>query len=300
MIGSELIALLPGHGPPTPPDGYTIVQAGDHAAVLRRGGLLPLVRRADAWRAAAERARVLETLMSGGTVLPVLPGQRLRKGEVARLVVANLPVLERLADRVAMRRQYQITVHWDVARAVARFAHLPNAEGAEPLLATIATDLRGRIASFLLGTGAEVLPLPVAGDVVANAVVLVDAGSEAALDAALARIDALWSEGFRTRMIGPYPPVSFASLVFDRMDRPAIEAARKAFGLPSGFSESALRTARRELMMRSRTDAHEALRLQADLLTCIARLGEARAPVHVARIWTEGMSSVSVAAARAA
>ncbi len=300
MMRRELVAILPGEGPPTPPEGCTVVRAAKHAAVLRWSGLLPAPRKADALRAAAARARILETLMTSGTVLPVLPGQRIRASEAERLVTANLPVLERLASQFAGRRQFQITLRWDVTRAVARFGASEGAAAADAAGPAIAARLRERVAQALEDTGAEVMMLPVAEDVVANAVVLVDAASEPLLDAALAEIDGLWTEGFRIRMIGPYPPVSFASLVFDRMDRRQIEEAQAAFGLDPGFSETALRQARREVIMQAGADRHEALRRQADLLACVARLGGACARVHVARVWSEGLSSATAARARAA
>ena len=300
MMRNELIALMPGKGPPDSLDGCSIVRADGNAAIISKVRLIPRVRRADVLRAAVDRARLFETLMSHGTVLPALPGQRIRESDVARLVAANLPALARLSDRLRGTSQYQITVRWDASRAVAHFGRLDLPTGKQPELSMIAATLRAQVTARLAATGAEVLPLPVTGDVVSNSVVLLEERLSAMLDATVAEIDALWSDGLGIRMIGPYPAVSFASLIFDRVDRPAIEAAQGAFGLRPGFSEETLRTARRAVLMQSGADAHELLRRQADLLACVARIGDSRAPVHVARVWSDGMSSASGAVARAA
>jgi hypothetical protein len=299
MKRQELIALMPGKGPPEAPPGCRLVAADGHVAVLAKPRVLSLARRTDMIRAAADRARILEALLPHGTVLPVLHGQRIGECEVHGLVAANTPVLAALAERLGGRVQYQVTVRWSAHAAADKFG-LPGSDGEEVSLAGLAANLRTRIGERLARTGAELLSLPVAGDVLSNLAILIADGAEAALDAAVEDIDAIWSEGFAIRMVGPYPGVTFGSLVFDRVDGPAIRAALAAFSLSPGFSGEALRAARRAVLMRAEAERHEALRRQADLLACVARIDGMQAPLHVARIWSEGMSTAAGPAVRAA
>jgi hypothetical protein len=293
----ELIALMPDGGPPEAPPGCRFVALEGHVAVLSRPRLPVLARRSDLLRTAADRARMLEALLPHGTVLPVLPGQRVAEGELPGLIAANAPVLAALRRRLGGRVQYQVTVRWPEGAAAERFGLTGDRTAG---LAALAAGLRTRICDRLSLTGAELLPLPVAGDVLSNLALLVARGEEPALDAALEDIDAIWNDGFAIRMVGPYPPVTFGSLVFDRAKTSEIRAAQAAFGLGKGFSEEALNAARRAVLMRAEPERHTALRRQADLLACVARMGGAEGPVHVARIWSEGMSVAADPAARAA
>ena len=300
MTRMELVAILPGAGPPEGHAGCRIVEAGNHAAVLRAAPLLRPVGRRAALAAAADQARLLEGLMAFGTVLPVLPGQRLREAEVPDLLAANRPTLERLAQRLVGRVQYQVTVRWAADRALARFSRSVETGPAEAATADLACDLRGRIEAELDVLGAEILALPVAGEVIANHALLVDRAAEAALDAAIERIDAIWSEGFAIRVVGPYPAVSFASLAFDRVGAAAVRAAQAALALDPHFTPGALRLARRRAMIAAPPEAVETLRWQAEVLACAERLGRGQGPVHVARIWSEGMSAGAARQAEAA
>ena len=296
MRRTELAAILRGAGPPDGHAGCRVIRAGDHAAVLRTAPLLPPNRRAPVLQAAAEHARLLEGLMVFGTVLPVLAGQRIRASEVPRLIAANLPTLARLEDRLSGRAQYQVTVRWSAERAPAHFGVAAQADAT----ACLAEDLRLRIGAHLAASGAETLALPVAGDMISNHAILVERVTEAALDAAVEKIDAIWSDGFAVRMIGPYPGVSFASLGFDRVDRPAIRAAQAAFALAPGVSAETLRQARRNALLVAAPDAREKLKWQAEVLACAVRLGNSDRPLHMARIWSEGMSAPSAGEAWAA
>lgn len=295
MMRHELVALMPGVAPTGMPPECRVVDAGGHFAVLARARLLPLAGRAEAVREAAERARLLEALMQRGTVLPALPGQRLAAGEVPDLVAANLPLIDDLSRRLADRAQFQVTVRWAEDRAAAAFGVAETAA-----LAALSASLRARIADRLAATGAEMIALPVAGDVLSNCALLIRRDAEHALDAALEDIDAIWSEGFAIRVVGPYPAVTFASLVFDRVGRSATRDALTAFGLAEGFSAEALRSARRMVLMRADPGHRERLVRQAEILACLARLGRERGPVHVGQVWSDGMSAVSGGAARAA
>jgi hypothetical protein len=187
--------------------------------------------------------------------------------------------------------QFQVTVRWMADRAPAAF-------GVQDQTA-LAAGLRARIADRLAATGAETVGLPVAADVLSNTAVLITRAQEAAFDAAVEDVDAIWTEGFAIRVIGPLPAVSFASLAIERVERNAIRAAQAAFGLTAAFDAAELKAARRTILMGAEPGRREALGRQAEILACAARLGRARGPVHVARIWSEGMSDAG-SAARAA
>ena len=299
MRRTELVAIMRGAGPPDGHAGCGVIRFGEHAAVLRPAPILRATGRRAALQAAAEHARLLEGLMAYGTVLPALAGQRLRASEVPRLIAANLPTLARLDDRLSGRAQYQVSVTWQADRALARFG-TPQGCASATSLAALASDLRERIGAQLVAAAAESLALPVADGLIANHAVLIESTAEAALDAAVERIDAIWSEGFTVRMIGPYPAVSFVSLMFERVDAPAIRAARVAFGLAPGFSAGALRQARRSAMLDAPPGARDRVVWQSEALACAARLGALDCPVHVAHIWSEGMTAPSDGEARAA
>jgi hypothetical protein len=186
-------------------------------------------------------------------------------------------------------------VRWAAEQAGAAFGVADEAA-----LTAVATALRARIGERLAATGAELAPLPVAGDILSNSAVLIPRSAEPVLDGAVSDIDAIWTEGFSVRVIGPYPAVSFASFGIDRADRATVRDAMSAFGLPRGFTEEDLKVARRALLMRAEADRREALVRQAEILACVARLGSAQAPVLVARVWSEGTSSSASKEVRAA
>jgi hypothetical protein len=79
-----------------------------------------------------------------------------------------------------------------------------------------------------------------------------------------------------------------------------VRAARAALGLGPGFTDEALRLARRNALLAADPAARETLRAQAEALACAARLGDTDGPVLVARIWSEGMATPSAGEARAA
>ncbi len=293
MTRRELVALMPGTVPWEPPAGCRLVSARGYVAVLGSSRRLSIPRSADVLAAAADRARVLEELLAHGTVLPVLPGHCVTETEALRFVTANAPILAALTRRLEDRVQVQVTVRWDRQGAAAAFG-LPS--GSEDALAVA---LRARIAERLASSGAERLDLPVAGDVLANVALLTARSGEPAIEAAVEDIDALWSAGFAIRVIGPYPGVSFASLSIRRVQAAEVRAARRALGLNDALTEEAVKRARRAALLASDVSRQETIRTQADLLACVARLGEARGPVDVARVWTDGMAAPATAAAAA-
>jgi hypothetical protein len=300
MMRHDLIAFMPGSGPPAAPEGTRIAEAGSHVAILGRARLLPAMKRPAVLRAAAERARVLEELMPHGTVLPVMPGNRLLPGEVPGMVAANRPLLDSLAKRLSGRVQFQLTLRWQADRALSHFGGSSGAADLDVVRHAIAAELRTEVEESVAALGAEILALPIAGDLLCNFAMLLGQEAVPALDTAIEAIDAIWSEGFTIRLIGPYPAVSFASLHFDRVDRKAVGTARAALGLTADYSEHDLQVARRAAMMQADPDERETLRRQGEILAGLLRQGDTPGPLHLARVWSEGMAGPVPVTARAA
>lgn len=289
MKRSDLIALLSVSNLPSEPDGVTVVRTEQYAAILSSAGL-PALGRRRVLRGAAERARLLEALLPYGTVIPVLPGLRIRADEIPGLVAANRPLIDWLAGRLFGRVQYQVTVQWRRAEALAHF--VKQASDRAGGLDQLADALRANISARLEPLG-EAIALPVAGDVLSNTALLIDADSEPALDRAVESIDALWSEGFAIRMVGPYPGVSFASLAFRRIERRTLEAAQAALGVTLLAGHEELRAARRSALMAAAPKERDGLRRQADLIEAGLRLPQdAGGPLYFGRVWSEDRAAV--------
>lgn len=292
MKRQELIALMPAGDRAAELDGLTVVRTEGYAAILGpgRSGLLPLGRRR-ALSDAAGRARLLETLLPHGCVIPVLPGLSVGVQEIRGLVAANLPLIDHLAERLAGRVQYQVTVRWRRTEALAHFGQLTSngelSDGIERLSDTLREDFSKR-----LGPLGEVIALPVAGDVLSNTALLISVGSELALDRVVEDIDSMWSEGFSIRMVGPYPGVSFASLSFRRVEQRAVEIARAALGVSPQAGREGLRAARRSALMRATPGERETLRRQAELVEAGLRLPkDVDGPLFLGRVWSEDRST---------
>ena len=199
--------------------------------------------------------------MPCGPVLPVAPGTRLTRCEAGALLEANAADLATWLRALDGVWQYQCVLSWDEPRVLHRFADAPElapvlAQGrvAGPALARAV----GRLAERLAGEATGALA-PVARDLVAlprddgtllNVALLLEAGREADLDAALGRIDEVWAEGFRIRLIGPGPAVSFATLTAREITAAEAASAAARLGLEDPCAEVPLAGLRREALRR--------------------------------------------------
>ena len=233
---AEPIAILRPHGVAALPTGLTAEARGGLCLVsgpaaprgvvfghrARRGALL---------RHAARRQGWLEALMTAGPVLPLRPGTALDAAGLATHAGLFNAWLDRLEDRV----QLQLTVRWDREAARGQFATAHELVGIaqKPGLDRLAARLAAAMQAELDVLELDAIPLPIAeDDMLLNRVLLIAAGAEPALDAAVDRIDALWPEGLRLRLVGPSPAVSFALAGLRALPLGDLRAAAAVLGLP--------------------------------------------------------------------
>lgn len=290
MSTKDLIALMPGPPPPDLPQGLTIVQARGWTAFLARPAFGLLRRRKALLRLAQKRQIWLEELLRAGTVLPALPGTRIAPDAVEPMVACNTDLLTSLATRLSGRAQYQIILRCDLDQAARILAPQPGPfhgyRAPNSLQAALSDHLLTRLRAL---DGAEVIALPVAGDVVANCTLLLPRTGVFALDHALEEIDALWSAGFTLRQVGPSPAVSFASLGLKPVPRAVLTAAAASLGLGPEPAKDAIRAARNEALKQPGA-LPERIREAARLLT-MSRALPTPGPFHSAYVWAEGQAA---------
>lgn len=254
----DLVALLADPPAAALPDSVTAVARSGLCAVLAPGAprLGPTATRRRVARQALARQRLLEELMPCGPVLPVAPGTRLTSDEAAALLEAGATGLSARLRTLEGVWQYQCVLAWDEAQVLRRFADAPElapvlAGGrvTGPALAGAVGRLAERLAAEAAGAlsacSRDLVTLPREGGMLLNVALLVESPREAELDAALADIDAIWAEGFRIRLIGPGPAVSFATLTVRAVSAGEAAAAAARLGLPDPHFDTSLEALRR-------------------------------------------------------
>lgn len=277
------------------PEGMRAIEAGDLAAIyasLPRSGRLSRRRML---RAAAERQGCLENLLPAGAVLPVLPGQNVPLAEAVRMLRANAASLTRKLTDLHGKKQYQITLAIDEANALARLA-CPIGPFAA---ATDLQDLKRRLGAHLQDRidlcGCDCIALPCVNGLVCNFVVLVDDRAEAAIHETVSDMDALWSGGFRFRLTGPSPAVSFASVGFQKTSRAEFVQALGILKLPASADAVTLARARATALRDGRASVED-VRLAADIVASANELQEDNGfPFHRVFFWAEGMALAKAA-----
>lgn len=187
-------------------------------------------RRRAVLRHAARRQAWLEALIPSGPVLPVRPGTALDRAGLA----AHAGVFRSWLDRLENRVQLQLSVTWDHGAAPDHFLAEPELADAAAGdgLDRLARRLGAAMQAELAGLERDAIALPLAETgMLLNRVVLIDAGAEPALEAAVARMDAIWPEGLRLRLVGPSPAVSFALLGLRALPLSRLAAAAETLGL---------------------------------------------------------------------
>lgn len=255
----EALALIAGTHRTNAETALQMVASDDVTAVLthakRKAIMLPQSRKAKL-ADAAERQILLERIMPLGTVIPFRPGAFLDCDDVGPLIAANRPMIERLFARLDGRCQFQITVEWTPENVLSHFktraelkplfeagVALPDAlAGAVQHLAdALANDMQ----SMLGHVARELILLPRSQDMLLNAVVLIDQDAQTALDQAVEAIDAIWTDGFKVRQIGPAPAASFAQLDPQLICNKDLIAAREVLAPADTSNEIAIAQARR-------------------------------------------------------
>jgi hypothetical protein len=244
-----------------------------------------------------EVQRVLEALAASGSVLPACPGTLVDdSSEALELICADASRLRSALEEFGAARQFQIVVTWDgpaMVGAIKRRADVIEAVDAAAVSGRLAAGkalqaimigererLSGEILARLSPAVRDILAMPQDGeDCVANLVVLIDADSDARLDAALVELDALLPGKSRVRCIGPLPAVSFAAVSLDRIDPDRIDAARRLLGVGYRLTAESVRSAWRVYAQAHHPDVAEAFATS----TTSAEFGNASAAYRLLR-----------------
>jgi hypothetical protein len=293
----DLIAVLDGtHSRAPVPEvqmvpiaGLTAVMSAAARPILR----LPQSRR-DHLLETANRLRLQEACLPLATLLPAKAGDALSHDGAARFLLANQPALARLMQLHAGQVQIQITVNWDESQVLTRFRTSPEIS---PLFADQKTTpqklgaavaqlgqrLAQDISLILEPVSTEIATLPLAPGIVWNAALLLPHSRLEALSAAVEAVDAIWSDGFRIRQIGPAPIGSFVSLGLTPI------SGREAVRILEKFGSSVGST-RRASLMRAAQDGtlRDTIRAEALIAEAAARLPDPEAGFSLIRQHGEG------------
>ncbi|MFT6223464.1 MAG: hypothetical protein ACJA1F_001308 [Paracoccaceae bacterium] len=314
MPSHELIAILPGRPKALAIEDVEFIQNDDFTAVLRRipRRLLKLPQsRHTRLRAAGQRQLYLETLMSSGTVLPALPDILLDPQEAVTLLRTNSPMLERLSQRMEQRIQYQITIEWQVDKILEHFRTAPeiaplfengptSVKSIEAAVSKMRDRLNTQISTLLQTACEDMIGLPHDNGVLWNMVVLTTQNDQFALDQAIEAIDAIWTDGFRIRQIGPAPAGSFTSLSLDRISWKTLDDALAVLDLQDWDGVEDVRRIRHRLLKQQRQKAanndanlHE-IRNAAHIIEAARRAGNIdTGELLLLREWSEGQAAVT-------
>lgn len=212
-------------------------------------------------QALVARQQLFEHLLSVGDVLPVQPGTRLADGAVKEFLLINADLLRDALGVFAGHVQFQLTVRWDPEQALGRFAAetefqtcasaQDHASAAEALRKRLGQEFGG----FLDTASLDRSDLPIDDvDTLVNCVLLINRRDLAALDRALERIDAVWTEGLRVTLTGPLPPLSFGLIAVRSFNLKDRQAALALLGGVDGKDPAAVQRAFRTRVKQSHED----------------------------------------------
>lgn len=285
-----------------------IAEGGLCAVVWRQpmGGLLGASRK-QIGEMLVQSQQILEQAQQAGPILAAAAGQRFADEEaVRRFLSLNAESLRHGLKEFGQLRQHQITVTWNPTGAM---LHFRKAAAVAEALQALAKDpgptagavlqkaMEGQKALLAEGFRAEIaaaaadcIELPIDDpDMLLNVVAAIVPGGGEALDRALEKIDAVWSDGLRVRCVGPLPAISFASVSIERIEPDRIESARRRLGVADAASLEEVETAFRAVLKSAHPDqggkAEEARALvdARDLLVRLAALQRQLAPRELAK-----------------
>lgn len=277
MKRAEMIAIMSAEVAPFEIDDLQVVRQEDLAAILAPPPRRRLGKRADVVHASAERMARLEGLMPSGAVLPVLPGHILAPHEARATLAANAELLRRELRRSGLLRQFQVTLH------------VAEPDGTREN--AFRDEVVRRLLADLEAVSDEIHLLPTTAGLAANAVVLVSGDEADRLEHVLSGIDALGPDRLRLRLVGPAPPVSFASIAIRRVPPREIAGARRLLGVSRAADRDEVRRARAARLRAGTGERPETVRAAAEILRAAATSGQPGVPVFLARVWSEGMAA---------
>jgi hypothetical protein len=169
--------------------------------------------------------RLLESASQYGAIIPAASNMNVEdEWEALGLIVASQARFSGLLETMSDKVQFEIHITLDKAGMKADAL----AEVQRHNFYTQSTSLLGA-ASF------DHILLPVAGnDDLLKAIVLIERSGEAALDQAVAAIDALLPDRLTIHYKGPLPALSFASIVLERPDHQELIKARTLLNVQDG------------------------------------------------------------------
>ena len=288
-MAGELIALIPDGRAAPLLHGAKRLSAGGWQAILAPRAPFAAFGRRGAARAARRRLECLEALLAAECVLPALPGTYLSDADVAPTLEIAAPELDSLAQRYGTGVQYQLTVRCNPSDALAHFSSRSGPLGRPTDEAALRTSLHSFARCALDGLVRDLVCLPVDGDCILNAVLLTARGSDLELDAALARIDSVWTDGLRLRVVGPTPPLSFCSLGLQDIAPARLEAAARLLGVAPNAEAATILRARKQALIRQ-VSAPDEVREAATLLVKACRHPAAGRGFRDMFAWQEGRS----------
>ena len=253
MKTHELICIV-DNGPHTPPDDQTqCVNVGPYTAILSTASRplesLPMSR-AEAMRQAAARQALFERLLPMGTVVAAKPQLWLTPDQAATCLRANAGVQD---EACAWLRNAQVLDRFrDTPEISPLFAaETTTPDALERAISRLRNRLGAHIRQLLDPVVTDIIALPVTDDMLCNFAVLIPAKAEAELDRCVEAIDAIWSDGFRIRQIGPSAAGSFALLDLAWVTADEIKAAHRLLSLDPGAPQDVVQSARRRALMTS-------------------------------------------------
>lgn len=299
----EILALVPGAPAIDGPDCFRVKRAEGATAILvpmKSRVLTGKALRRHRLSAAARRQAWLEALMPAGPVLAFAPGARIKSDEVPALVRANRVLLDSLTERLQGRVQFQISVSWTEEEVLTRFRTAPEIAPlfAGPTVASadltravsaLAARLSRTIAAHLAPVACDIADLPLDTGMVTNHVVLVRSEREPDLDSALEAIDAIWTEGFTIRQIGPAPASSFATLRLRRHRPREVKRAHQCLGLSGAPTDADIQRARQACLRMPDVDAAQIR--HATRLSFAAHVTGSGEDVLLLDQWSEGQAT---------
>jgi len=252
-----------------PGPAVSVHLAGDvalFAAAPERGRRRALLRRdrSSLLDGLHRQQRRLEIACLAGPFLAFDPGAAAcPAAEIPRLLAASQATLAIALERDGRRHQWDLIVRWTpesvVASHRARLSAIPDRT---TLGAAIATALRDEVAFRNAALRVALQPAvidmaeqsPVAGEAETGVTVLIAAGGEAAIEAALSTLPPAASADASADLRGPLPPISFAPLRVTELGLATLTAAWRVLELPERLDRTELTRRWREMALRLHPD----------------------------------------------
>ena len=287
---------------------FAVAEAGLCAVLWRMPKPIFGASRRDIAELLVRAQQILEAAQKAGPILAAAAGQRFpSEAEARAFLQVNAPMLAQALEVHGGLRQQQVTIRWDPPSAIMRFRERPAVgealeavqrertraagEALQAAMEGLKAELAAGFHAELKTAAAEILELPIEGpDVLMSVAVAIAPGGEGAFEAALARIDAVWTEGLQIKCVGPLPAISFAAVTIDRVGDERLAEARNRLGVAAGASSEEVEQAFRAVVKASHPDVGgqadgaeaNAILEARDLLVRMASLMRQAAPQQAA------------------